>query len=152
MVDEVWEQITVAAPAETVYSAVSDPRRFARWSPECFAVWVWRRRGSRPDRFVGWNRRAGYVWFTTCRVTTAEPGREFAFDVTTFGQPVARWGYRVESTEAGTVLTEYWQDQRNRVAHTLARVFTGSAAKRRPAVNRDGMRQTLSRIKRDLEG
>jgi Polyketide cyclase / dehydrase and lipid transport len=151
MADEVQEQITVAASPDAIYSAVSDVHRIARWSPECFAVWVWRRRGSQPDRFIGWNRRAGYVWFTTCRVVTADPGREFAFDVTTFGQPVSRWGYRLTSTEAGTVITEYWQDCRNRVAGMLGRVFTGGVAKQRPLANREGMRQTLSRIKRDLE-
>lgn len=151
MVDEVEEQITVTAPPDTVYAAVSDVHRIARWSPECFAVWVWRRRAGQPERFIGWNRRAAYLWFTTCRVVTADPGREFAFDVTTFGQPVSRWGYRLTPAASGTLVTEYWQDQRNQAASRLARVFTGSSAKRRPQVNREGMRQTLSRLKRDLE-
>jgi uncharacterized protein YndB with AHSA1/START domain len=145
------EQITVSAPPDAVYAAISDVRRIARWSPECFAVWVWRRRGSQPARFIGWNRRGAYVWFTSCRVVTADPGREFTFDVSTFGQPVARWGYRLTPTEGGTLVTEYWQDHRNRVANTLGRVFTGSAAKRRPEVNREGMRQTLNRLKGELE-
>ena len=34
---------------ERAYQAVADVRRMARWSPECFGVWVYRRReGSRP--------------------------------------------------------------------------------------------------------
>lgn len=151
MADEVQEQISVAVPPNEVYAAVSDLHRMAVWSSECFAVWVWRRQGSQPERFIGWNRRAGYLWFTTCRVVTAEPGREFAFDVSTFGQPVSRWGYRLTPTDGGTLITEYWQDRRNRMSVTLGRVFTGSVAKRRPQANRDGMRRTLSRIKRELE-
>ncbi|SCL21506.1 Polyketide cyclase / dehydrase and lipid transport [Micromonospora pallida] len=148
---EVAERITIAAPAEKVYTAVADVRRMARWSPECFAVWVTRRDGGRPDRFVGWNRRGPYLWFTTCRVVTATPDCEFAFDVTTFGQPVARWGYRFTATDGGTEVTEYWQDRRNRTAHVLGKVFTGKAAGTRPTVNRDGMRETLNRLKRELE-
>ncbi|WP_416903958.1 SRPBCC family protein [Micromonospora echinospora] len=148
---EITERITVSAPARTVYAAVADVRRMARWSPECFAVWVTRRDSGRPERFVGWNRRGPFLWFTTCRVVTATPGEEFAFDVTTFGQPVARWGYRFAETGAGTDVTEYWQDRRNGAARLLGRVFTGRAATERPVVNRDGMRETLRRLKRELE-
>jgi hypothetical protein len=151
MADEVREEISVAVPPDVAYAAVSDPHRMAAWSPECFAVWVWRRRGSQPERFIGWNRRAGYVWFTTCRVVIAEPGVEFAFDVSTFGQPVSRWGYRLTPTDGDTLITEYWQDRRNQVAGTLGRVFTGSVARRRPQANREGMRRTLGRIKDELE-
>ncbi|MGK5517798.1 SRPBCC family protein [Micromonospora sp. URMC 107] len=148
---EIAEQITVAAPAEAVYAAVADVRRMARWSPECVAVWVTRRDGGQPRRFVGWNRRGPLLWFTTCRVVTATPGSEFAFDVTTFGQPVARWGYRFSETDGGTEVTEYWQDRRNGAAHVLGRIFTGKVAGDRPTANRSGMRETLRRLKRELE-
>ncbi len=149
--DEVSEQIVVAAPPADVYRAVADVRRMASWSPECFAVWVWRRERGQPTRFVGWNRLGPFVWFTTCRVRTAEPGTEFTFDVTTFGLPVARWGYRFTPDGAGTLVTEHWADRRTRGARLLGRVFTGRSANRRPEVNREGMRQTLARLKRELE-
>ncbi len=41
---ELAERITVGVPPADVYRAVSDVRRMARWSPECFAVLVWSRR------------------------------------------------------------------------------------------------------------
>ena len=123
----------------------------ARWSPECFAVWVWSRRAGTPARFVGFNRRGLFVWFTTCRVVVAEPGQEFAFDVTTFGMPVSRWSYRFAAVPGGTEVIECWQDQRRRGARVLGRVFTGRVANARPEANRDGMRTTLTRLKRDLE-
>ncbi|MFG1955333.1 SRPBCC family protein [Micromonospora sp. NPDC048830] len=148
---EIADQITIAAPAGTVYAAVADVRRIARWSPECVAVWITRRDGGQPRRFVGWNRRGPFLWFTTCRVVTATPGSEFAFDVATFGQPVARWGYRFAETDGGTQVTEYWQDRRNRAAHVLGRIFTGRSAGDRPTLNRNGMRETLRRLKRELE-
>src|SRR6266540_3534636 len=112
MAVDVEERITVGARPVDVYAAVSDVRRFARWSPECFAVWVWRRRGGAPARFVGFNRRGPFVWFTTCRVVLAERGEEFAFEVTTFGLPVSRWGYRFAAGPEGTEVTEYWLDRR----------------------------------------
>ncbi|SRR6266704_1177733 len=148
---EVAERITVGAEPAEVYAAVSDVRRMARWSPECFAVWVRSGRAGVPARFVGFNRRGPFLWFTTCTVVTADPGVEFAFDVTTFGMPVSRWGYRLASVPGGTEVTESWQDQRSRGAHVLGRVFTGRVANDRPAANRDGMRTTLARLKRELE-
>jgi uncharacterized protein YndB with AHSA1/START domain len=148
---ELAEQITVGVPPADVYQAVSDVKRMARWSPECFAALVWSRHGGAPARFVGLNRRGPWVWFTTCRVVTATPGEEFAFDVTTFGMPVARWSYRFAPVAGGTEVTEAWLDQRGRGANVLGRVFTGKAARERPQVNREGMQTTLARLKRELE-
>jgi len=154
MADEhVSENIDIAVSAQTAFDAVA-ALRFARWSPECFAVWVWRRdRDGHPARFVGWNRRGPFVWFTTCTVATSTPGEEFSFDVTTFGMPVARWTYRfAELPGGGARVTEQWTDRRVRGAWILGRVFTGRSVNDRPSVNRDGMRATLARLKRELEG
>jgi hypothetical protein len=107
MPDEVAESVIVNAEPAEVYAAVSDVRRMARWSPECFATWVWSRREGRTAGFVGLNRRGPVVWFTTCRVVVARPGEEFAFDVSTFGMPVARWSYRLAAVPEGTELTFY---------------------------------------------
>lgn len=153
---EVFERIIVAATTDAVYAALAQVDRMARWSPECFAVWVYQRTNGQPRRFVGFNRRKGYVWFTTCQVVVAEPGREFAFDVFTFGQPVARWGYRLAavpeaSGPGATEVTEYWQDRRNKAATRLGRIFTGKVTLDRPTANRAGMRTTLERLKRELE-
>jgi uncharacterized protein YndB with AHSA1/START domain len=151
MSDEVAEHITVGVPPADVYLAVSDVRRMTRWSPECFATLVWSRRGGVPARFVGFNRRGPWVWFTTCRVVAAKPGQEFTFDVTTFGMPVSRWSYQLAGVANGTEVTERWLDQRGRGAHVLGRVFTGKVASDRPQANRAGMRTTLERLKRELE-
>jgi hypothetical protein len=148
---DVAESITVDVPPGEVYRAVSDVRRMARWSPECFAALVWSRREGMPARFVGFNRRGPWVWFTTCQVVTARPGEEFAFDVTTFGMPVARWSYRFAPVDGGTEVTECWRDQRGRGAHVLGRIFTGKAGTNRPEDNRAGMRTTLARLKHELE-
>jgi hypothetical protein len=148
---EVAESVVVDAEPAAVYTAVSDVRGMARWSPECFATWVWSRRGEQAARFVGFNRRGPLLWFTTCRVVVAEPGEEFAFDVTTFGMPVSRWTYRLAPVPEGTELTEHWLDRRTRGAQILGRIFTGRVAANRPEANREGMRTTLKRLKEELE-
>ena len=149
----VSEEVEIAVSASTAYDAVA-ALRFVRWSPECFAVWVWRRdRDGAPARFVGWNRRGPFVWFTTCTITTSTPGEEFSFDVTTFGMPVARWTYRFAALPGGGArVTEEWTDLRVRGAWVLGRVFTGRSVNNRPEVNREGMRATLQRLKAELEG
>ncbi|MFG2089258.1 MULTISPECIES: SRPBCC family protein [unclassified Spirillospora] len=152
----VEESVSVAATAEAVYAAVADPRRMREWSPEVFAAWVRGRSIAPGTRFVGFNRIGWRVWFTTCQVTAAVPGEAFAFRVSSFGMPVALWGYRIEDiaddpSEPRTRLTEYWEDLRRdgrgaAFVSLLGRLFTGVPADRRAAVNRGGMRATLDRI------
>lgn len=148
---EIAESVIVNADPAEVYAAVTDVHRMARLSPECFATWVWSKRDGRPHRFVGFNRSGPFVWFTTCRVVTADERREFAYDVTTFGMPVARWAYRVATVPGGTELTEQWLDRRGRGSRVMARIFTGGVAKRRPEANREGIHTTLTRLKGELE-
>jgi uncharacterized protein YndB with AHSA1/START domain len=151
---EVTESTTIAASPSALYEAVSDIRGMARWSPECFAVLVYARRDGKPHRFVGFNRRGPWLWFTTCRVVTARPGEEFAFDVTTFGMPVSRWSYRLVPGADGaevTEVTEAWLDRRNSGSRLLGRIFTGRVAINREQANQEGMRTTLARLKRELE-
>lgn len=154
------ESVLVEAPVDRAYEAVADPRRMTEWSPELFAVWI-RRAGRGPvasgTRFVGFNRIGARVWFTGCRVTAARPGETFAFRVSSFGVPVALWGYRFEAVGGGrTRLTEYWEDLRRDHRGTgfisaLGTLFTGVSAEGRAEVNRCGMRATLGRIKSTLE-
>ncbi|GAA2827396.1 SRPBCC family protein [Kitasatospora paracochleata] len=152
----VEESVVVAVEPAAAYGAVAEVRRTGEWSPECRAVWS--RSGPLPTgaRFVGFNRKGPLVWFTTCRVTVAAPGREFAFRVGTFGLPVALWGYRFEPTGDGsTLVTEYWRDLRTgrgrRPAELLGLVFTATRPADRARVNRAGMRTTLARLKAALE-
>ncbi|MFH8559998.1 SRPBCC family protein [Streptomyces sp. NPDC017988] len=147
----VEERVAVNASAERVYAMVAEIRRMGRWSPECRAVLSRRAVPCEGDRFVGFNRRGGWVWFTSCRVVRAEPGREFAFRVTSFGLPIALWGYRMEPTAEGVELIEYWQDLRRgrgaKAAEFLGRMFTGTPPARRAGLNRSNMRTTLQKVK-----
>jgi hypothetical protein len=147
------ERVEVVAPAAEVFDAVADVHRMARRSPECFATLVLRKRNGRPTQFIGFNRHGMHVWFSSCHVRVADPGREFMFDVFALGFPVARWGYRFVPTASGTEVTEYWIDKRTRGAHVLGWIFLGKASKTgvREEINRDGMWQSLRRLKSELE-
>ncbi|MEU8758817.1 SRPBCC family protein [Streptomyces sp. NPDC048659] len=144
------ESAVVGASPARVYALVSELRNMGRWSPECRAVWV-RPGAGAGARFVGFNRRGPFVWFTVGRVVEAVPEREFVFDVGVFGLPIARWGYRFEAAGEGTLVTEFWEDLRSggprgRSADLLGTVFAGTNPARRVALNRAGMRATLAAI------
>ncbi|WP_369148817.1 SRPBCC family protein [Streptomyces sp. R44] len=155
-IDRQWsleESTVVDAPPAVVYQLVSDLRNMGRWSPECRSVWILRPPARTGTRFVGFNRRGPFLWPTQGRVTRMRPDSEFVFDVSVFGLPIARWGYRFEPEGSGTRLTEFWQDLRTdgaraKVADLLGTVFAGSNPARRVALNRAGMRTTLERIAR----
>jgi hypothetical protein len=152
---KVEESALISASAETVYHAVSDVRRMGEWSPECVGVWSSSRRFDVGSRFIGFNHRRLWFWFTSCTVVRAETSRDFAFKVSTFGMPVALWGYRFEDRDGGSLVTEYWEDLRSGrsapVAKLLGLVFTGTRPANRPTANRDGMRTTLARLKEAVE-
>jgi len=69
------------APAQRVWELVSDVRNTGRFSPETFDA-EWLDGATEPAvgaRFRGHVKRneIGPVYWTTCRVTACEPGREF---------------------------------------------------------------------------
>jgi hypothetical protein len=101
--------------------------------------------------FIGFNRHGLHFWFSSCHVRVADPGKEFMFDVFALGFPVARWGYRFQPTAGGTQVTEYWLDKRTRGADVLGRIFVGKAQNNRVDINREGMQQSLRRLKSELE-
>ncbi|MFD9334424.1 SRPBCC family protein [Streptomyces sp. NPDC060028] len=150
------EQIMVDAAPADVHRVVSDLRNMGRWSPECRRVWLPRSADRPGARFIGFNRRGLFVWFTMGRITVLRAPQapawtgEFGFDVGIFGLPIARWGYRFEPEGDGTRVTETWQDLRTGrgagLADLLGAVFAGTRPERRVEVNRAGMRITLARL------
>jgi hypothetical protein len=68
------------------------------------------------------------------------------------GRP-ARWAYRFTATASGTAVTEYWIDKRTRRLPHVGADFPRAASKEgiRKEINHDGMRQSLRRLKCELE-
>ena len=98
-----------------LYAMVSDLSRMGEWSPENVGG-EWRH-GSGPTiggRFKGRNERGSRQWTTNVEVTAAEPGRSFEFVVHVVWPLtyLATWGYRFESRDGSTLVTQYHQDHR----------------------------------------
>ncbi|WDZ82832.1 SRPBCC family protein [Micromonospora cathayae] len=150
----VEESIDIAAPPELVYATIVDVTRWGRFSPECTGATVVS--GGGPlgvgSRFSGHNRRGPVRrWTTHCRVTVADPGREFAFDSAAIGLPIATWSYRLEPLDggAGTRLTEVWHDNRGRLMRAIAVLVSG--IRDRASHNQQSMQVTLRRLRDHLE-
>ena len=145
--------VEIVAPAEVVWSLVSDLTRMGEWSPETERV-EWTAGSSGPSvgaTFKGWNRNGSRRWSTNGRIVTADPPRELSWDVTSIGGlKVARWTYRIEPIdELSCRLTESTSDQRGRVMKVLGGLATG--VKDRGTHNASGMEATLARIKAAAE-
>jgi hypothetical protein len=141
----------VSADPQRVWELVSDLPAMGRFSPEN-AGGRWTRGATGPAvgaRFTGVNRRGPRRWSTQVVVTRSEPGRAFAFDVSSFGLAVSRWTYELEPTAAGCRLTETWEDRRGALVVVGGRLLTGVAD--REGFTADSIERTLAAVKRVAE-
>ncbi|HVB94775.1 MAG TPA: SRPBCC family protein [Acidimicrobiales bacterium] len=140
--------IHIEAPPEKVWGLVSDITNTGKFSPETFeAEWLDGATGPGVGtRFRGHVRRNGRgpVYWTQCRITVCEPGREFVFAVGgPGGKAVNTWAYRFEPSGDGTDVTESFE-----LTDTpVLRLYWKLAGKARGRTNVKGMRTTLERIK-----
>jgi hypothetical protein len=146
--------IDIAAEPDAVYELVSDITRMGDWSPECYHC-AWTKGATGPEvgaRFKAKNKGGrGPSWFNTPTVTTAEPGREFAFNRSGPGIGSYTFRYTFEPTPAGTKLTESFDAERplGKAMTWITMKWTGSAD--RDVDLHDGMLTTLTRIKAAAE-
>jgi hypothetical protein len=142
----------VHASPEVVYALVSDPPRMSELTEELARVsWLdGAREAAVGVRFRGHNRIAWRRWSTTATVTDAEPGRRFAFEVSSVaGIPVSRWQYDIEQTEKGCRVEESTWDRRPVWFLPFANLVTG--VRDRAEHNRHNIERTLSRLKAAVE-
>jgi hypothetical protein len=139
--------IHIEAPAEKLYEMVSDVTRMGEWSPENLGGdWIDGATAAAVGvRFKGRNKRK-QRWTTTCRITAADPGREFAFEV---GGGDTVWRYRFEPDGSGTKVTESYEIVKPPGAFMrfLTKIGTGVSWADRPAQLQESMDQTLERLK-----
>lgn len=140
------------AVAEDVWNVVADVRNTPKFSPEVFET-EWLDAGPGPAlgaRFRGHVKRneIGPVYWTICRVTACEPGREFGFEVLVGDRSVNNWHYAfAPAAGGGTDVTESFRMTEGLLA-TLFGVFGGQLRTRR---NKRDMATTLHRIKAVVE-
>jgi hypothetical protein len=139
-----------ASPAQ-VYALVSDPGVLAELSDE-YTGHRWLGGASGPAagaRFRGSNKNGFRRWSTLSTVTDADEGSRFAFDVRSFGQPVARWQYDIEPDGDGCVVTEQTWERRSRWFKVVSSFATG--VWRRDESNQASIDETLRRLKAKVE-
>ncbi len=142
----------IAAPPEVVFAAISDITRMGEWSPECYLA-EWKDGATEAAVgavFTGHNRNGDKEWVIDAEVVDLVPNERFFFDCNSRGFVFSKWGYSIEPTEAGCLVTEYSQDLRPEAA--LERSAQISGVSDRATHNRAGMEVTLERLAAAVEG
>lgn len=144
--------VSMKADSAQIWNLVSDVTRIGSYSPETFeAEWLDGATGPAVGaRFRGHVKRNGRgpIYWTTCEVTESEPGKVFAFHVLTGGRPTNTWKYELRPADGFTEVTESFQ-----LAPTpLLKLYWTLAGWTRGRTNEQGMRQTLERIRAQVEG
>jgi Polyketide cyclase / dehydrase and lipid transport len=141
--------VHIAAPPTAVYALIGDVTRMGEWSPECERC-EWLDDATGPAvgaRFRGHNKLGVIGWQTTCVVTAAEVGREFAFSVVhDNGRDETRWRYLLIPAGSGTEVVETYQFVWCPIVNRVSEVLIP-----RDRQLRRGIRQTLDRIKSAAE-
>lgn len=140
--------VHMAAPAAQIWDLITDVHSIGRYSPEVFeAEWLDGADGpALGGRFRGHVKRneIGPVYWTVCRITACEPGREFGFEVLVGDRAVNNWHYRLAPTGDGTDVTESFQMTSSPIVGLYYWLFGGWLRQRR---NVRDMTKTLNRIK-----
>jgi len=141
--------IDITASPDEVYDVLADITRMGERSPECYRCeWLDGVTAALPGvRFRGYNRLGLLRWTTTCTVTAAERGQEFAFTVMSHhGREETRWRYVLDAADGFTRLTESYEFLWCPLAARIAEIpFPRDKQLRR------GIRQTLINIKEAVE-
>jgi hypothetical protein len=142
---------TIHADANRLYELISDLPRMGEWSPEnTGGKWVKGATGPAVGaHFKGTNRNGWRKWSTDVVITSAQPGQEFSFDVTTGPIKVATWEYRFDQTGDATKVVQTWTDRRGLLASKVAVLVAG--VRDRPGRNRENMEATMAKLAEAVE-
>ena len=120
-----------------------------RWSPETWVQVFYPRRLARNQLSLNLNKRRGFVWPTASRYVEVVPGERLAFQV--YG-PGARWSYRLDPQNGGTLLTlrrDLAGGRRTLVSRLVATLALGGI-EGHDAELLDGMDRTLAAISAEV--
>ena len=139
------------ASADTIWNLVSDVTKIGKYSPETFeAEWLDGATGpALGAKFRGHVKRNGRgpTYWAPCQVTSCEPGKDFGFAVGTAAKPMNNWRYVLAESGDGTDVTESFALPVN----AGTKIYWALLGKLRGKTNRNGMQQTLERIKAEVE-
>ncbi|RNL81325.1 SRPBCC family protein [Nocardioides marmorisolisilvae] len=145
------DSVHIDAPAADVWSLVSDVCRMPEWSPQVDST---RLRAGFDEvalgaQFTNRNSFGELEWTTHAEVVRFEPGKEIAFRVE---ENWVIWSFSVAPDGDGTVLTQRREapDGISELSLELTNGFMGGVEVFTESM-RDGMRETLTRIKEQAE-
>lgn len=144
------ESIETSVPPVRVWAMVSDLGRMSQWSPQVVRTVVHARPIALGTRMTNINRRGPLFWPTRTKVVRFEPHREIAFRVK---DNLTIWSFTLEPTATGGTRITQRREAPDGIS-SISRVLTTRVLGGIPQFQdelRDGMRQTLQRIKAELE-
>jgi len=148
MAGSVSESIQIDADAGLIYDLIADVSSVGGFSPEATGALGAGARLAEGDTFWGTNRRGPWVWVTHCRVTRADRGAGFAFDVAFGPLPISSWAYEIEPVDGGCTVTETWVDRRaGRRGQVIRRAGSLIIPGPRDEHNRHNIRTSLEALK-----
>lgn len=142
--------IDILATPATVWKIVSDLQRMAEWSPEVIFQKFTGHTIREGARSINLNKRKGFIWPTSSKVTDYEPEKKISFFV--HGSS-AQWTYELEPTTTGTKLIERRElkgGRRTVISRVTAAVALGGIEDHDVELI-EGMNKTLARIKAEAE-
>jgi hypothetical protein len=142
--------VDINASPGAVYALITDLGAMSEIAEET-AVMKWQSgTAAAPGAvFKGTNRNGWRRWTTKCKVTDADPGACFAFNVSHTGVPISRWQYDIAAAAGGCTVTESTWDRRPGWYKRPAGLFTGIM--NRAGANADHIQATLQRLKSSAE-
>lgn len=156
-------EMAMACRPEILWDLITNVERIGEFSPECAEAWWVAGFPSHAigGRFEGRNRVEAdgdtYEWTRPCDVVAYDPPRHFAYTVGDRfdGTPATRWTFRITPTDAGCLVEQRFEHlpdglSGSRLQAEQLDAPEGFITERRKML-RDGMRQTLERIRAGIE-
>jgi uncharacterized protein YndB with AHSA1/START domain len=140
----------IAAPPEAVWALLSDLRNMPRWSPQVRKTFVRGGVMAEGTKVVNINRRGLLFWPTQAMVTEFVPEQRLAFRIK---ENWTIWSFTLTPTpDGGTRVVQRREAPKgiSDVSVGLTKVVLGGV-EGFTAELREGMRETLEKIKRDAE-
>ena len=143
--------VDINAPADKVWSMVTDLPRKGEWSPENQGgEWAKGATGAAVGAvFKGTNKNGKKQWSTSVKVNQCDAPRKFSFGLMLLGKNWCEWIYEIEPTATGCRVTHSWVDHRTPLAGTLGKWASGVAD--RATHNKANMEVTLANLKKAAE-
>jgi uncharacterized protein YndB with AHSA1/START domain len=156
-------QMPMRCPPQAFWDLITSVERIGEFSPECVEAWWVDGFPAQAvgGRFEGRNRigveGVAEEWIRPCDVVAYDPPRHFAYTVGDRfdGTPATRWTFRIAPSEFGCIVEQQFEHLPDGLSGLRLRAEQVDDAEaliaRRRTMLREGMTQTLERIRRVLE-